>query len=89
MCLLLLYPLTVLLKNMRAEERHFIDCVDYEEIEMIEYKKGNVILLIPLNNEINGYYEFPVAINEETASKIELRGNSLDTGFRIIEEGRE
>ena len=89
MCLLLLYPLTVLLKNMRAEERHFIDCVDYEEIEMIEYKKGNVILLIPLNNEINGYYEFPVAINEETASKIELRGNSLDAGFRIIEEGRE
>ena len=52
---------------------------------MIEYELKDVTLFIPAEGSRNGYYKFPVVMNEETADKIELRGKTLQEGFRVIE----
>ena len=84
-CLLMCYPVARLLISDRAEERHFIKCVDYETFDMKEYQLSDYTIYIPSEGNSNGYYEFPVVMNEETAEKIELRGITLREGFRAIE----
>ncbi len=84
MCICMLFPFSSLFTSARAEERHFIRNVDYEEFDMIEYALKDVALFIPAEGSRNGYYEFPVVINKETAEKIELRGKTLREGFRVL-----
>ena len=84
MYICLIYPFYGIFTSARAEERHFIRNVDYETFDMIKFPMKNVILFIPVDESRNGYYEFPVVINEDTALQLELRGDSLQAGFRKI-----
>ena len=77
-------PLNSLDTSARAEERHWIRCIDYDLCSAEEKQIGEITFYIPEDNDA-GYYTFPAIGNRETADSIELRGDSLSDGFRMKE----
>ncbi len=82
MTFLLSAPMLSLLSSARAEERHFIRCIDYELCDTEQMQIGDVTIHIPIENCEAGYDAFPAALDRETAERTEMRGCTIQDGFR-------
>ncbi len=64
-------------------------CNDYIKLGCYEAYLDNQIIYIPIQGDQGGYYYFPETTGEQILKVIELRGDSLEEGFRVKEEYRD
>ncbi|MBQ0027448.1 MAG: hypothetical protein KBS96_02480 [Lachnospiraceae bacterium] len=77
---LLLFPAYVCIKNV-GQVPLFVQS-DYDNHEVVTETLGDFEIVVPVSGDQTGYEPFPSAPYSDAASRIELRGATLEDGFR-------
>lgn len=69
-------------ERYRAENIKLINQVDYDIVEVEGIDVGGVIIYYPKSGDQAWYDAFPASSNKANVEKVEMRGNTIEEGFR-------